>query len=145
MARVLCAVDGSPAGRQAVDAAIAYCREHGAELTLVGLVKPRFLDPPQPSYGELARRHAAVHHELARAAAAAREAGLAPTIAVRAGKPARELLREADATLAEEVFLARERSPLTAFLTRRPRVTVTRITVAGAPRRQVEYELKRAA
>lgn len=145
MARVLCAVDGSPAGREAVDAAISYCREHGAELTFVGLVKPSFLDPPQPSYGELVRRRSAVHHELARAAAAAREAGLTPEIVVRSGRPVKELLAQADATMADEVFLARERNPILAALTGRPRVTVTRITVTGAPRARVEYELRKAA
>jgi len=145
MARVLCAVDDSPAGREAVGAAIAFCRRQAAELTLVGLVKPSFFDPPQPSYGELVRRYTGVHHELARAASAARRAGLIPEITFRSGNAAQALLDAADATLAEEVFLARVRSPLRAALTGRPRVSVARIALAGAPRAKVERELKKAA
>lgn len=146
MARVLCAVDGSPAGHQAIDAAVAFCRQHDADLKLVGVVKPSFFDPPQPSGGgELVRRYNQVQYELARGAAIAREAGLAPEITLRSGNLAKELLREADATLAEEVFLARRRSRIWAALTRRPRETVTRVTLGGVARAKVEYELGKAA
>lgn len=139
MARVLCAVDDSPAAGEAVRAAIAFCREHGAALKLVGVVKPSIFDPPQPSSGERVRRFNQVQFALARAAEVAREGALESEITVRAGDPAKELLREADATLTEEVFLARSRNRLTAWLTRRPRITVTRVTVAaGRPEAEVE-------
>jgi len=145
MARVLCAVDGSHVGRQAVDAAVAFCREHNADLELVGVVKERLSDSTRATGGELVRRYNQVQFELARAAAIAREAGLTPEIALRSGNMVKELLREADATLAEEVFLARRHSRIWAALTGRPRETVTRVTLAGAPRTKVEYELKKAA
>ncbi len=145
MTRVICALDDSPASRAAVESAVEHCRRQGGELVLVGIVRTSPFDPPQPSYGEVARRYAGVQHELARAAATAKEAGLSPRVSLRAGKPAAELLREAEASQADEVFVAGKRSPLAAALAGRPAVEVVRVRVAGAPRATVERELARAA
>jgi hypothetical protein len=146
MARVLCAVDSSPAGREAVRAAVAFCREHNADLELVGVVKEKsFFDVPQPSYGERVRGHKQVQYELTRAAEIAREAGLSPGITIRSGKLRKELLREAEATMAEEVFLARSRGWIRAALTGHARVTVVQVTLAGVARAGAEREHRKAA
>ncbi len=146
MARVLCAVDGAPAAREAVRAAIAFCREHDADLKLVGVVKESLFDfPPQPSYGERVRRYNQVQYELVHAAEAAREAGLSFEMTIRSGNLAKELAREADATLAEEAFLARRSGRIRAALTGHPRVTVVQVTLAGVARAKAERELEKAA
>ena len=93
MGRVLCAVDSSPV---AAAAAIAHCRERGSPLGLVGVVR----DP---------REFAALQHRLAQTARAARREGVEPSIVTRAGEPLAALLREADETGAEELFLPERR------------------------------------
>ena len=146
MARVLCAVDGSGAARDAVQAAIAFCREHDADLKLVGIVKETLLDfPPQPAYGERVRRYNQVQYELVRAAELARDAGLSPEMTIRSGKLAKELLAEADAILAEEAFLARSRGRIWAALTGHTRVTVVQVSLAGVARAKAEREFEKAA
>ena len=143
MAVALCAVDHSEATNAAVATAIDFCREHDAELTLVGIVKPMLSDP-QPAYGERVRRFRDVEFAVVQAAQAAREAGLEPGTAIRAGDPARELVREADAAGADELFLGRTRGVLGA-LRRRPRVQVLRVTWASDGRREAARELAQAA
>jgi Universal stress protein family len=144
MALALCAVDESKATTSAVAAAIDFCREHDVELTFVGIVKPMF-GVTQPAYGELVRRFGAVEFALVQAARAAREAGLEPRLAIRAGEPARELMREAEAVGAKELFLGRTRGLLGTMLTRRPRVRVLRVTWAPDGRREGPEELRHAA
>jgi hypothetical protein len=87
--RVLCAVDSSPI---TAAAAIAHCRERGSALGLVGVVR-------EP------REFGALQHRLVQAARAARCEGVEPSIVTRAGEPLTALLREADETGAEELFL----------------------------------------
>ncbi len=89
MATVLAAVDDSPA---AAAAAVAHCRERGSSLRLVGVVR----DPR--AFGDL-------QHRLVETARAARREGVEPSIVTRAGEPLAALLREADDTGAEELFL----------------------------------------
>jgi hypothetical protein len=115
MARVLAAVDRSP---EAARAAIAHCRERGASLELVGVVR----DP---------REFRDVQHRLVLAARAARRVGVEAGIAVRAGEPLPALLREAGETGAEELFLPLRRGPFR----RRRGVTYVRVRgLAEAPR-----------
>jgi hypothetical protein len=144
MVQALCAVDESKGATAALATAIDFCREHEAALTLVGVVKP-LLGVTQPASGELVRRFREVEFAVVQAARAARGAGLEPGIVVRAGDPARELLREADAVGAEELFLARTRGLLSATLRRRPRVHVLRVTRVPAARPDADRELDRAA
>jgi hypothetical protein len=87
--RVLCAVDSSPV---AAAAAIAHCRERGSALGLVGVVR-------EP------REFGALQHRLVQAARTARCEGVEPSIVTRAGEPLTALLREADETGADELFL----------------------------------------
>jgi len=93
MGRVLCAVDDSPA---VAAAAIAHCRNRGGSLGLVGVVR----DP---------REFGALQHRLVQTARAARREGVEPSIVTRAGGQLAALLREADETGAEELFLPRPR------------------------------------
>ena len=144
MALTLCVVDESEASPAAVAAAIDFCREHDAELMLLGIVRP-ILGVTQPAYGERVRRFLAVEFAVVQAARAAREAGFEPSILIRAGDPARESLREADAIGATEIFLGRARGLLSARLTRRPRLDVLRMTRPPAARREAEGELAEAA
>jgi hypothetical protein len=144
MAQALCAVDESKAVTAAVVAAIDFCRKHDAALTLVGIVRP-MLGVTQPAYGERVRRFREVEFALVQAARAAREAGLDPAIALRAGDPARELVLEAEAVGAEELFLGRSRGVLGAMLKRRPRIHVLRVTWAPEGRREAAPELAEAA
>jgi nucleotide-binding universal stress UspA family protein len=144
MALALCAVDNSEATNAAVAAAIEFCREHDAELTLVGIVKP-MLGDTQPAYGERVRRFREVEFALVQAARGARDAGLEPGIVIRAGNPARELMREADAVGADELFLGRTRGLLGAMLRRRRRLHVLRVTWAPDRTREAARELAEAA
>ncbi len=144
MSQVLCAVDESRAAPAAVAAAIDFCRKHGADLTLVGIVKPVF-GVTQPAYGEQVRRFRAVEFALVQAARAARETGLKPAIVIRGGEPARELVREADAVGAGELFVGRARGLFAATLRRRPRLDVLRVTRAPGGRREDAPELEEAA
>jgi hypothetical protein len=116
--RVLCAVDSSPL---AVAAAIAHCRERGSALGLVGVVR-------EP------REFGALQHRLVQAARAARCEGVEPSIVTRAGEPLTALLREADETGADELFL-----PESPRLLRRARgVRYVRVRgLAEAPRPDV--------
>jgi nucleotide-binding universal stress UspA family protein len=144
MAPTVCAVDESEAATAAVAAAIDFCREQDAELILLGIVRP-MLGVTQPAYGERVRRFRAVEFAVVQAARAAREAGLEPSILMRAGDPARESLREANAIGATEVFLARTRGLLSTTLTGRPRLHVLRVTLRPAARREGERVLAEAA
>ena len=129
MTQVLCTVDDRSSSAEAVRAAIDFCRHNDAEIiTLVGVVRP-MLAVTQPAFGEHVRRFNHVQYGLVRAARAARDAGLAPRIVFRAGDPAEEGLREAEAVGAEELFVADQRSPLVAAVTRRPRVSVAHLTL----------------
>lgn len=116
MGHVLCAVDSSPA---AAAAAIAHCRKHGTALGLVGVSR-------RP------RDFGALQHRLVQVARAARREGLEPSIVTRPGEPLDALLREADETGAEELFLAEPRR----LPRRRPRgVRYVRVRGLGeAPR-----------
>jgi nucleotide-binding universal stress UspA family protein len=144
MALALCAVDESKATSAAVAAAIDFCREHDVELTFVGIVRP-MLGVTQPAYGERVRRFREVEFALVQAARAARDAGLEPGIAIRAGDPARELMREADTVGADELFLGRTRGLLGAMLERRPRLHVLHVTWAPDRTREAARELAEAA
>ena len=144
MAQVVCAVDESKAATAAVTAAIDFCRNHDADLRLLGIVKPVF-GVTQPAYGEQVRRFRQVEFALVQAARAAREAGFKPAIAIRGGDPARELVREADAVGAGELFLGRTRGLIAATVTRRPRLDVLRVSRAPAGRREAARKLEEAA
>jgi nucleotide-binding universal stress UspA family protein len=141
VARALCTVDGRPASTEAVRAAIDFCRTEGADLSLVGVVRP-LAAAVQPARGELTRRFNEVQYGLVFAARAAREAGLEPEIVIRSGDPQEELLREADRVGAEDLFAAAKPAWLTALLKRRA-VRVEHLTLPGPGPRVVE--LKRAA
>jgi nucleotide-binding universal stress UspA family protein len=145
MAYVLCEVDDSRAAREAVDAAIAFCREHDAVLRLVGVVKDSFFDPPQPSYGERTRRYRYVERALVEAAEAARAAGLRPEVTLRAGKPVDELIGEAETFSAEEIFVGHVLGPVRSALAGKPRVEVTDVSLGALTRPAIVRELKKAA
>ncbi|MGH3047892.1 MAG: hypothetical protein ACRDNC_12960 [Gaiellaceae bacterium] len=93
MGHVLCAVDSPPV---AAAAAIAHCRERGSALGLVGIVR-------EP------REFGALQHRLVQTARAARGEGVEPSIVTRAGEPLAALLREAEETGADELFLPEPR------------------------------------
>ncbi len=120
MHSVLCGIDES-GSHEAVGAAIEYCRENGATLGLVGIVKDKFNDTTKGGAGERVRRYKKVKSELERAAESARTAGLPVTTTIRAGEAIRELLREADATGSSELFYVRSRGSIRAAFTRQPR------------------------
>ncbi|MDQ3865348.1 MAG: universal stress protein [Actinomycetota bacterium] len=144
MAKVLCAVDESKAATAAVAAAIEFSRKHDLDLRLVGIVRPVF-GVTQPAYGEQVRRFREVEFALVQAARAAREAGLKPGIGIRAGYPEQELVREAEATGAGDIFLGRTRGLVAATLRRRPRLDVLRVTQASGGRRETRRYLEEAA
>jgi nucleotide-binding universal stress UspA family protein len=131
MTQVLCAVDDRPASADAVRAAIDLCRERGADLTLVGLVRP-LTAVVQPAHGELVRRLAHVQEHVLEAIRAAREAGITPTAVYRAGDSREELLLEAASRGASDVLFATARGRLAAALRQGSATTVNHVTVDGA-------------
>ena len=110
MAPVLCAIDDRSASKDAARAAIDFCRESGADLTLVGVTRPT-LAFTQPAGGEQIRRFQDVEQQVLKAARAAREDGVTAKIVFRAGDPAEELMHEAESAGASDVFLASMRNP----------------------------------
>src|SRR5688500_13073042 len=108
MSDVLCAVDESGSG-EAVHAAIDFCVDHIADLKLVGIVEDKLTDSTRATGGERVRRYKMVSLGLARAAEAARRAGVQATTTVRAGNAMEELVREADAVDSGELFFIRTR------------------------------------
>jgi nucleotide-binding universal stress UspA family protein len=116
MHSVLCGIDKS-GSHEAVGAAIEYCRENGAELRLVGIVKDKFSGPTHGGAGERIRRYKTVNFELDRAAKSARAAGVTALTTVRVGDPIRELVQEANATGSTELFYVRSRGPIRAAIT----------------------------
>ena len=129
MHTVLCGIDelGSP---EAVRAAVDCCREHQADLRLVGLVQEKLSDSTRGTAGERVRRSKTVSLELNRAAEAARAAGVPVSMILRAGNPVLELLREAAATGSREVFYVSSRGLIRAALTRRPRRELMHLSAA---------------
>jgi nucleotide-binding universal stress UspA family protein len=129
MHSVLCGIDES-GSREAVRAAVTYCRENRADLRLIGFVKDKPSDTTTVIAGERVRRSKTVRLELDRAAEAARAAGVTVSTTLRAGNPVPELLREAAATGSGEVFYASSRGLIRAALTRRPRREVVALSTA---------------
>jgi len=131
MATVVCEIDeaGSPA---AVRAALDYCREHDADLRLVGVVQDRLGDSTRGTAGERIRRSRMVRFELERALQAARAADVPATMTLRAGNAVHELLREVVEIGSAEVFYVRTRGAIRAALSRRPRQEVVHVSV-GTP------------
>jgi hypothetical protein len=131
MATVVCEIDeaGSPA---AVRAALDYCREHDADLRLVGVVQDRLGDSTRGTAGERIRRSRMVRFELERALQAARAADVPATMTLRAGNTVHELLREVVEIGSAEVFYVRTRGAIRAALARRPRQEVIHVSV-GTP------------
>jgi hypothetical protein len=116
MERIQCEVSESPGTLEDVRAAVARCREQGAQLELVGIVRTSMFDAPQPAHGERVRRFNEVQHALVRAIRIARSAGITPSVFVRAGKPKRKLARQADATGAVAGVLGRVHGQIGAAL-----------------------------
>jgi hypothetical protein len=131
MLRALCGIDESGSS-EAVRAAVEYCREHRADLRLVGVVQHKLGDSTRGTAGERVRRSMTVRFELDRAAQAARAASVTATTTLRAGNPMHELLREVVAMGSAEVFYVRTRGAIRAALTRQPRREVVRTSV-GTP------------
>jgi hypothetical protein len=131
MLRALCGLDESGSS-EAVRAAIEYCREHRADLRLVGVVQHELGDSTRGTAGERVRRSMTVRFELERAAQAARAAGVTATTTLRAGNPVHELLREVVAMGSAEVFYVRTRGAIRAALTGQPRREAVHISV-GTP------------
>jgi len=133
MPRVVCAVDGGwEASHTAVQAAVAFCRERGCDLELVGVVKDSLLDSTRGTPGERMRRFHQVTFDLTRAVEIARTAGVETSTAVRAGDLVREVLAEARAAQAEEAFFARRHNRLTAALRGKPRIELEHVTLGPA-------------
>jgi hypothetical protein len=131
MLTVVCGIDesGSP---EAVRGAVDYCREHHADLRLVGVVQDKLGDSTRGTAGERVRRSRTVRLELDRAAEAARSAGVTVSTTLRAGNTVHELLREVVAMGSAEVFYVRTRGAIRAALTRQPRREVVHSSV-GTP------------
>lgn len=132
MTRVVCGIGDSPATLDAVPAAVAFCRENGADLELVGLVKDTLSDSTRSGAGNKVARYKQVKFELDRAAEEVHEAGLSPEIVVRAGDAPSELIREAEAVGADEVFYVRTRGRIRAALTGKPRAELTHVSLAAS-------------
>lgn len=82
--RVVCELDASSRAEEAVQGAVAYCQEHGAELVLVWVLEPRVFDSPFPgSAGAVGAW--GLPHILHEAVERAREQGIAASSAVRVG------------------------------------------------------------
>lgn len=105
MAKVLCAIDGSPASQEALRAAVARCRDRSLELVLAVAVPDDRRDPPGPALGERVGRFEDVQYALVRAARAARAAGVRASLEPRAD--GREPVALAAALGATEVFVGR--------------------------------------
>jgi hypothetical protein len=86
MERIRCELGERADALEDVRAAVALCRERGAELEFVAIVRTSSLDPPQPAFGERVRRFKHVQGELREAVRIARSAGLTPTVAIREAK-----------------------------------------------------------
>jgi hypothetical protein len=112
MPPVLCLVDG-PASREAVGAAVEFCRKHGSELELLGVVKDKRGRLRRGVKVRAAQFHA-VRLELQRMEAAALGASEPVRVAIRVGDPIVELLREAADIAAVELFLFQTQSGLRA-------------------------------
>ena len=130
MTRVICGVGESPATLDAVPAAVAFCRETGDELELVGLVKDTLSDSTRSGAGNKVARYKRVKFELDRAAEMVREAGLSPEIVVRAGDAPGGLVREAQAVGADEIFYVNARGRIRSALTRKPRAELVHVSLA---------------
>jgi hypothetical protein len=120
---VICAVDRE-SSRAAVDAAVGFCREQGGELAFVGVVEDKLSDATRAGAGEKVRRYKTAWFELARALETARQAGIVGTATVRAGDRMGELLHEARAVGATELFFSRTCSPVRAAFGREQRTIV---------------------
>jgi hypothetical protein len=118
MERIQCEVSESPGALEDVRAAVARCREVGAELELVGIVKTSMFDAPQPAFGERVRRFNQVQHRLKQAAGIARSAGITPNVSLPAGGLEQELPREAEAMADVESVLGRPKGRIRAALER---------------------------
>jgi hypothetical protein len=128
MPPVVCAVDG-PASREAVRAAVDFCREHQADLRLVGIVEDKLTDSTRSGGGERVRRYKTVTLALKHAAETATATGVVATTAIRVGDPMRELLREAEAVGSGELFLVRARGRIRATLNRKPRSELAHVSL----------------
>jgi nucleotide-binding universal stress UspA family protein len=117
--------------REAVRAAIDFCREHGADLRLVGVVEDKLTDSTRSGAGERARRYKAVGLALKQAAETAAATGVVATTAVRVGDPTRELLREAEAVGSGDLFFVRARGRIRATLSRKPRSELAHVSLAS--------------
>lgn len=100
METIQCEVGESPSALEDVRAAVARCREQGAALELVGIVRTSMLDAPQPACGERIRRFKQVQQRVEQGIRIARGAGITPSVSVRVGMPEPELAREAGAIAA---------------------------------------------
>jgi nucleotide-binding universal stress UspA family protein len=132
---VLCGIDES-GSREAVRAAVVYCRKNRGNLKLVGGVEDKLSDSTRGTAGERVRRSKTVRLELDRAAEEARAAGVTVSTTLRAGNPVAELLREAAATGSGEVFYVSSRSLIRAALTRQPRRELRHISATTPTNRQ---------
>ena len=128
MTRVVCGVGESPATLDAVPAAVAFCRKNGADLELVGLVKDTMADS-RSGIGNKVARYKQVKFELDRAAEVVREAGLSPEIVVRPGEAPIELIREAEAVGANEIFYVSTRGRIRSALTGKPRAELVHVSL----------------
>ncbi|MDQ3858124.1 MAG: hypothetical protein M3327_06700 [Actinomycetota bacterium] len=131
MAGVVCAVDEA-GGAEALRAAVDFCSEHDVDLRLVGIVEDKLTDSTRATGGERVRRYKTVSLGVARAAAAAREAGVLATTTVRAGNPTEELLREAKAVGSGELFFVRRRGRIGAALARKPRRELAHVSLGAS-------------
>jgi hypothetical protein len=83
MERIRCELGENATGLDDVRAAVARCRESGAELELVGIVRTSRLDPPQPAFGERVRRLKHLQRTLEEAVRIAGASGLKPVVSIR--------------------------------------------------------------
>jgi nucleotide-binding universal stress UspA family protein len=132
---VLCGIDES-GSREAVRAAVDYCRKNRGNLRLVGVVKDKLGDSTRGTAGERVRRSKTVRLELDRAAEEARAAGVTVSTTLR-GNPVAELLREAAATGSGEVFDVSSRGLIRAALTRQPRRELMHLSATTPTNRQL--------
>jgi len=131
MAGVVCAVDEAGGG-EALRAAVDFCSEHDVDLRLVGIVEDKLTDSTRGTGGERVRRYKTVSLALARAAAAARAAGVPATTTVRGGNPVEELLKEAKAVGSGELFFVRRRGRIGAAMARKRRRELAHLSLSAS-------------
>jgi hypothetical protein len=137
LTRVLAVIGPDIETLAGAERAIAFAREHGAELDLLAVAERPARLMPGRTVAE--RREAAAGAHLREATASARAAGVPPRLAaLRRGRMVPVLTRFAVAADADVVFLTRVRPRWWARILGRPRAELQEITISRRARIAVD-------